>query len=77
MYILKIASHIIGEQSVCLSSKFDFNSAATSLQNTFGDDLSTNTTRVFRSEMKRWVKFCKRKQRIARQFHRHVKKCRS
>ena len=59
MYILKIAIHIIGEQSVCLSSKFDFISTATSLQNTFGDDLSTNTTRVFRSEMKRWVKFCK------------------
>ena len=45
--------------SVCFSSKFDLNATATSLQNAFGDDLSTNTTSVFRSEMKRWVKFCK------------------
>ena len=34
--------------SVCLSSKFDLNATATSLQNAFGDDLSTNTTSVFR-----------------------------
>ena len=45
--------------SVCLSSKSDLNAIAISLQNAFGDDLSTNTTSVFRSEMKRWVKFCK------------------
>ena len=45
--------------SVCLSSKFDLNATATSLQNAFGNDFSTNTTSVFRSEMKRWVKFCK------------------
>ena len=45
--------------SVCLLSKFDLNATAASLQNAFGDDLPTNTTSVFRSEMKRWVKFCK------------------
>ena len=33
--------------SLCLSSKFDLNATATSLQNAFGDDLSTNTTSVF------------------------------
>ena len=33
--------------SVCLSSKFDLNATSTSLQNAFGDDLSTNTTSVF------------------------------
>ena len=47
--------------SVCLSSKSDLNATAISLQNAFGDDLSTNTTSVFQSEMKRWVKFCKTK----------------
>ena len=45
--------------SVCLSSKFDLNVTATSLQNAFGHDLSTTKTSVFRSEMKRRVKFCK------------------
>ena len=45
--------------SVCLSSKFDINVTATSLQNAFGHDLSTTKTSVFRSEMKRRVKFCK------------------
>ena len=45
--------------SVCLLSKFDLNATATSLQSALGDDLSSNTTSVFRSEMKRWVKFCK------------------
>ena len=30
-----------------------------SFQSPFGDDLSTNTTSIFRSKMKRWVKFCK------------------
>ena len=44
--------------SVCLSSKCDLNATATSFQKAFGDDLSTNTASVFRSEMKRWVKFC-------------------
>ena len=44
--------------SVCLSSKFDLNATAASLQSAF-DDLSTKTTSVFQSEMKRWVKFCK------------------
>ena len=39
--------------SVCLSSKFDLNATAASLQNAFGDDLSTNAASVFRSEMKR------------------------
>ena len=34
--------------SVCLSSKFDFNATATSLQNAFGDDLSTNTLSAFK-----------------------------
>ena len=33
--------------SVCLSSKFDLNATATSLQNAFGNDLSTNITSVF------------------------------
>ena len=45
--------------SVCLSSKCDINATTTSLQNAFGDDLSTITTSVFPSEMKLWVKFCK------------------
>ena len=45
--------------SVCLSSKFDVNVSATSLQNAFGDNLATNTTSVFQSEMNCWVKFCK------------------
>ena len=45
--------------SVCLSSKFDLNATAILLQKAFGDDLATNTTSAFRSEMKRWVKVCK------------------
>ena len=45
--------------SVCLSSKLDRSATATSLQNAFGDDLLTNTTSVFQSEMKCWVKFYK------------------
>ena len=45
--------------SVCLSSKFDLNATAILLQKAFGDDLPTNTTSAFRSEMKRWVKVCK------------------
>ena len=45
--------------SVCLSSKFDLNATAASLQNVFGDDLSTNTTSVFRIEKRCWIKFYK------------------
>ena len=46
--------------TLCLPSpKYDLNATPTSLQSPFGDDLSKNTTSVFRSEMKRWVKFCK------------------
>ena len=33
--------------SVCLSSKFDLNATATSLQNVFGDDLSTKTNKCY------------------------------
>ena len=47
--------------SVCLSSKFDHNATAASLQNAFGDDLSRKTTSIIRSQMKCWVKFCKTK----------------
>ena len=47
--------------SFCLSSKFDLNATATSLQNVFGNHLSTNTTSAFPSEMKRWVKFARLK----------------
>lgn len=44
--------------SVCLSSQFDVDVTATLLLNAFCDDLSTNTASLFRSELKRWVKFC-------------------